>query len=133
MLTISSLLAILFMTFHLADDVVRGFEPGGFKNIQSILTMFAWLFGTLLLAKRRSGYIVMLLGAILGMLATLAHMRGKGLVGGRIAGTHGMFFWVWTVYALGLTSLLSFVLSSHELWKLPWRRSRKSTNSEVSA
>jgi hypothetical protein len=26
MLTISSLLSILFMTFHLSDDIVRGFE-----------------------------------------------------------------------------------------------------------
>ena len=26
-LTITSLLSILFMTFHISDDVVRGFEP----------------------------------------------------------------------------------------------------------
>jgi hypothetical protein len=133
MLTISSLLAILLATFHLADDVVRGFEPGGFKNAQGIFTFFVWLFGTLLLAKRRSGYIVMLLGSILGILMTLAHMRGKGLVGGRVAGTRGMFFWVWTVYALGLTSLLSFVLSSLLLWKLPWRRMRKSAGGGTSS
>jgi hypothetical protein len=31
-LTGASLLAILFLTFHLADDVVRGFEPAGFKK-----------------------------------------------------------------------------------------------------
>ena len=28
MLTITSLLSILFVTFHLADDIVRGFEIG---------------------------------------------------------------------------------------------------------
>ena len=28
MLTITSPLSILFMTFHLADDIVRGFEKG---------------------------------------------------------------------------------------------------------
>ena len=28
MLTIASLLSILFFTFHLADDIVRGMEPG---------------------------------------------------------------------------------------------------------
>jgi len=27
-LTIASLLSILFMTFHLTDDIVRGMEPG---------------------------------------------------------------------------------------------------------
>ncbi len=33
MLTITSLLTILFTTFHLADDMVRGFSPGGLSNI----------------------------------------------------------------------------------------------------
>jgi len=28
MLTIASRLSILFMTFHLTDDIVRGMEPG---------------------------------------------------------------------------------------------------------
>ena len=27
-LTIASLLSVLFMTFHLTDDIVRGMEPG---------------------------------------------------------------------------------------------------------
>ena len=61
-LTITSLLSILFVTFHLADDVVRGFEPGGFKNVNGILILALWLYGTLALAGRRSGYILMLLG-----------------------------------------------------------------------
>ncbi len=29
MLTVASLLSILFLTFHLTDDIVRGFEKGG--------------------------------------------------------------------------------------------------------
>ena len=33
MLTITSLLLLLFLTFHLADDIVRGFEPGGLTNL----------------------------------------------------------------------------------------------------
>ena len=33
MLTITSLLSILFASFHIADDVVRGFEPGGLANL----------------------------------------------------------------------------------------------------
>lgn len=31
-LTITSLLTILLSSFHLADDVVRGIEPGGTSN-----------------------------------------------------------------------------------------------------
>jgi len=33
MLTITSLLLILFLTFHLADDIRHGFEPGGLSNL----------------------------------------------------------------------------------------------------
>ena len=29
LLTVTSLLAALLLSFHLAEDVVRGFEPGG--------------------------------------------------------------------------------------------------------
>jgi amino acid transporter len=121
-LTITSLLSILFVTFHLADDIVRGFEPGGFKHIQGVLTLAVWLYGTLVLAERRSGYVIMLLGAILGVLVSLAHMRGAGLVGGRIANSSGIFFWVWTLLALGVCAVFSVILSARGLWSL--RRGR---------
>gem|GEM_PF-4935639 len=55
LLTITSLLSILFFTFHLTDDIVRGFEPGGFKHLSGMLTLVVWLYGTLVLAERRSG------------------------------------------------------------------------------
>jgi uncharacterized membrane protein len=113
--------------FHIADDVVRGFEPGGFKNVSAILILAVWLFGTLALAGRRSGYIIMLLGALLGCVIPLVHMRGAGLVGGRLANSSGIFFFVWTLFALGATSLFSVTLSVLGLWNL--RRARKSTTS----
>ena len=124
MLTITSLLSILFFTFHLTDDIVRGFEPGGFKNLSGVLTLVVWLCGTLLLAGRRSGYIIILLGSLLASLMPVAHMRGAGLVGGRIANSSGIFFWVWTLIALGVTALFSVILSARGLWSLPWRRPR---------
>lgn len=122
MLTIASMLAILLATLHISEDIVRGFEPGGFKNIQTIITIFIWVFGTLVLAGRRSGYIIMLLGSILGVLVSLAHMRGAGMVGGRIANSGGKLFWVWTILAIGVTSLLSLFLSARALWRT--RRSK---------
>jgi hypothetical protein len=118
MLTITSLLSILFVTFHMAEDILRGFEPGGFKNFNGVLTLVLWLYGTLMLSERRSGYIIMLLGSILGALVSMAHMRGAGLVGGRIANSSGIFFWVWTLLALGVTSIFSLILSARGLWSL---------------
>ena len=122
-LTITSLLAMLLFTFHLSDDIVRGLEPGGFRHISGLLTLVVWLYGTLVLTGRRSGYIIILLGSLLALLMPLAHMRGAGLVGGRIANSGGKFFWVWTLIAIGPLALFSVVLSIRGLWSLPWRSS----------
>ncbi|HJU55211.1 MAG TPA: hypothetical protein VJ715_11590 [Pyrinomonadaceae bacterium] len=122
MLTITSLLSILFFTFHLSDDIIRGFEPGGFKNISGVLIIVVWLYGTLVLAERRSGYIIILLGSILGSGIPVLHMMGSGLVGGRIANSSGIFFWVWTLITLQVTAIFSLILSARGLWSL--RRGR---------
>ena len=122
MLTITSLLSILFTSFHHVDDVVRGMAPGRFSNLIPVLILLVWLYGTLVLAGRRSGYIIMLLGAILGSGVPVVHMMGKGLVGGRIANSSGIFFWVWTLITLQVTAIFSLILSARGLWSLPWRR-----------
>ncbi len=123
-LTIASLLSILLMTFHLSDDSVRGMEPGGIKNVTGVLILVVWLYGTVVLAERRSGYVIMLLGALLGSVVPVVHMRGSGLVGGEIASSSGAFFWVWTLMALGVTATFSLILSARGLWSLRRGKSR---------
>lgn len=54
-LTIFSLLSLLLGTLHQADDIVRGMSPGGVGNLLVIMIGVVWLYGTLLLAGRRSG------------------------------------------------------------------------------
>ena len=125
MLTITSLLSILLFTFHLADDIVRGFEKGGVSNLTAVPIFVVWLYGTLVLAERRSGYVIILLGSLLGLAVPVAHMMGKGVgVGSRIAGSSGAFFFIWTIIALGVTALFSVILAVRGLWGLPWRRPR---------
>jgi hypothetical protein len=117
-LKITSLLSILFLSFHLTDDIVRGFEPGKVSTVFGVLILVVWLCGTLLLAERRSGYVIVLLGSILGSGIPVLHMTGAGLVGGRIANSGGVFFWVWTLLALGVTATFSVILSARGLWSL---------------
>jgi hypothetical protein len=117
-LTITSLLSILFMSFHLADEVARGLESGKLSTQVGVLILVVWLYGTLALPGRRSGYVILLLGAIFGSGVPVLHMTGAGLAGGRIAGTSGVPFWVWTLYAMGATANLSLILSIRALWRM---------------
>ncbi len=119
LLTISSLFGILLFTFHLTDDIVRGIEKGDLSNLAAVPIFVVWLYGTVVLAERRSGYIIMILGSILSMAALFLHTQGNGLLGGRIANTSGVFFWTWTLLSLGVTGLFSLVLSVQGLWNLP--------------
>jgi hypothetical protein len=126
MLTIASLLSLLFLTFHLTDDIVRGFEPGGLSNlVGGVLISVIWLYGALVLAERRSGYIITLLFGLFSLVVPYIHMKGKGVgVTSSLGHTSGHFFFVWTLFAIGVLGLFSAILSARLLWSLPWRRSR---------
>lgn len=119
MLVIASLLSILFMTLHLADDIVRGFEKGGPANLLAVPILVTWLYGTLALSERRSGYVIVLLASLLGTFVPVIHFRAAGgVAGGEIAKSNGVFFWVWTLLALGVCSLFSLILRLHGLWRM---------------
>ena len=122
----SSLLLVLFLTFHLADDIRHGLEPGGLSNlVGGVLITVVLLYGTLVLFERRSGYIIMLFGSLFSLVVPYVHMRGKGVgVASRLANTSGHFFFVWTLLAIGVLGLFSVILSARGLWSLPWRRPR---------
>jgi hypothetical protein len=113
-LMIASLLSIFFVTLHTADDIVRGMEPGTLFDLIVVPILVVWLYGTLVLAERRSGYIIVLLGSLVGCLVPVIHMKGAG-VGGAIAKSSGGFFFIWTLLALGVTALFSVILSVHGL------------------
>jgi hypothetical protein len=115
-LVVASLLSILFMTLHHADDILRGMAPGNTINILVVLFLVGWLYGTLMLADRRSGLAIVFVASLLASGIPIVHMTGPGLAGGAIANTTGAYFFVWTLIALGVTTLFSVVLS-RALWK----------------
>jgi hypothetical protein len=118
-LTITSLLAIVLTTLHLSDDVVRGFEPGGVENLRGMAILVVWLYATLMLGGRRSGYALLILGSLLAMVIPVVHMTGAG-VGGEIAASSGGHLFIWTLFALGVTGTFSLILATHGLWRT-WR------------
>jgi hypothetical protein len=126
MLTIASLLSVLLFSFHLTDDIIRGVEPGGVNNlVGGSIIMVVWLYGALVLAERRSGYIIILIGSLLSFGVPILHMKGRGVgVASGIAHSSGGFRFVWMLIALGVTGLFSLILSARGLWSLQRGQSR---------
>ena len=125
LLVVASMLSILLCTFHLTDDIVHGWEPGTLGNLYALPIFVVWLYGTLLLSGRPSGYIIMLLGSLVSLGIPVIHMSGRGIgTASRVANTSGHHFFVWTLITLGVSGLFSFVLAAQGLWNREWRQPR---------
>ena len=59
-LVVASLLSILLLTLHITDDIVRGISKAEPSNT-ALVVLAIFLYGTLVLAERRWGYVIMLL------------------------------------------------------------------------
>ena len=122
LLTIASLLSITLFTLHLADDIVVGIEQGDVNDVVGgTLICTVWLCGTLLLRGRLLGYIITLVGGLLGAVVPFLHFSGKG-VGGEFAKVPGAYFFICTLLALAVTGTFSIVLSVLGLWSLRTKR-----------
>jgi uncharacterized membrane protein len=115
-LTMTSLLSILLLSFHLTQDALRekpGTWPAGPGNLVAILILLVYLCGTVLLAGRRSGYVIMLIGGLFAAGMPVLHLTGPrfGLVP-----RPGAAFFMWTLIALGVTGTFSIILAARDLW-----------------
>jgi hypothetical protein len=110
MLTVVSLLSIFLFSIHLAGDIVRGIEPGTTANLPAVPIMLVWLYGTVALTGTRAGYAIMILGSLLATIVPVLHLRGAG-VSGEFAQSDGAFWFIWTLFVLGVTGTFSFILA----------------------
>ena len=120
MLTIASLLSVLLLSLHLTDDIVRGISKAEFSNFYAVFYLVIMLSGPLLLAQRRWGHVIMLLTGIIATGMPFIHMRGAKYADH--AASSGGFFFVWTLFALGVVGVLSIILSARGLWALRRRQ-----------
>ena len=127
LLKITSLLSLLLLTLHVTDDIVRGISKAESSNI-ALLVLVLFLYGTLVLADRRSGHVIILLVGLLAAAMPVMHMRGAHY--GEIARSPGGFFFVWTLWALGGLGGLTFVLAARGLWTLGRQRAEMAPTSE---
>ena len=74
-LVVTSLLSNLLLTLHVTDDIVRGILKAEPAN-SALLVLVVFLYGTLVLAERRSGHVIMLLVGLFAAGMPVIHMRG---------------------------------------------------------
>lgn len=117
MLVGTSLLSVLLLSFHLAQDALRA-KAGSFEagpgNLTAILILLVLLSGPALLAERRSGRIIMLLGALFAMGMPALHFT----FGHDWSKHRAALFFVWCLIALGVNGLFSVVLWVSELRRI---------------
>src|SRR5690348_17561265 len=93
LLVVMSLLSILLMTFHLPNDTFRsraGSPEAGGSPLIGVSILAVWLYGTLMLAERRSGLIIMLVGSIIDIGMPVMHvMFPAGIFQGQLARAGG--------------------------------------------
>src|SRR5260370_34974341 len=121
MLTVASLLSLLFLTLHITDDIVRGISKAESSNT-ALLVLAVFLYGTLVLPERRSGHVIILLIGLMAAAMPVLHMRGAHY--GEIAKSPGGFFFVWQLVALGGLVAFTLILSARGRWSLLSARAR---------
>ena len=109
MVTVASLLSLLFMTFHLTDDALRQRE-GSVRVLGTVLIFVVWLCGTLLVSHRPWAYVITLLGGLFAAAMIVVHSPGGAV------NKSGGFFFIWTMFMLSITGWLSVILSARGLW-----------------
>jgi hypothetical protein len=110
-LTVSSLLTILLTTFHITDDTLHakeGIDATG--TIIVLAIMLVMLVGTVDLAGRRWGFVLMVLGGLAALYMPFLHTLGP-------RATRWGFFFVWTMIAMGVIGAYTALLSARELWR----------------
>lgn len=119
-LIVTSLLSILLLTIHVADDIVRGISKAE-PSKTALVVLVVFLYGTLRLAHTRTGHVIMLLAGVFAAGMPVLHMAGTRYPD--IAASPGGGFFVWTLWALGGLGGLTVLLSAEGLWQLAWRSS----------
>lgn len=121
MLIVTSLLSIFLVTLHLTQDAMHapaGTGEAAGSTLVAVPVLVVWLYGTLVLGERRSGHIIMLLGALLALLMPVFHVTGGGGIFRGQINKYGDFWFVWAMHALGITGLFSLMLAVRGLWRL---------------
>ena len=110
-LTIVSLLTLVLFSLHLTQDVLHdkaGLDLTG--TIICLAIMIVFLYGTVELAGRRGGYVIMIMAGLASAYMPFLHTMGP-------RATRWGFLFIWTMLAMGVTGIFMAILSARALWR----------------
>jgi hypothetical protein len=113
LLSVTSILSVLLLALHISQDIVFGFDPAGLHHLFGVAILLVVVCGAVLMAERRSGEVIMLLGGVIAAGMLPLHMR-NGLRPEFLEKSGALLF-VWTLYVLGVTGGLSIILAVQAL------------------
>jgi hypothetical protein len=116
LLTITSLVSIVLLPIHVVDDIVHGFDSANVSAVIAMAVLAVLLYGSLLMCGRILGYLSTVIVAIFAVGMPLIHLRSIRI--NEIAQGPGGFFFIWCLWALGITGILGLILSAEGLWGL---------------
>ena len=116
-LTVMSLLSIVLLSIHVTHDIVRGVDSWGRQSLIGVLILVVLLYGTLVLADRRSGLVIILVGGLFAAAMPVIHAKVN-------MAKSGTFLFIWTLFALGATGTLTVILAARGLWRREWAQPR---------
>jgi len=108
LLTVLSVIAIVLVAMHIADDYVHGFDRSVVDNPYGVLILAVWASGVLWLRDRMAGRIVILVGGLLAFVVAFIHLRGRGY-GDDYLKIDGALRFIWTLYLLGTIGVVIMV------------------------
>ena len=110
-LTISSLLTLVLTLFHVTHDALHQASGMSASDVTILLAiMLTMLYGTVELAGRRAGFLIMFLGGVAGASMPYLHSVGP-------RATRWGYFFVWTLFALGVSGSFTAILAAKAAWR----------------
>jgi hypothetical protein len=98
------------------DDIVHGFDSASVSAVIAMAVLAFLVYGTLLMRGRILGYVSAVIVAIFAVGMPLIHLRSVRI--NETAQGPGGFFFIWCLWALGITGILGLILSAEGIWGL---------------
>lgn len=115
LLTAGSLLSLVLLTIHIVDDIARGWDSAGMLNMIGISVMAVLLYGATVLRERLAGLLMMLFVGFSAAAMPVIHLRSARI--NEIAQASGGYFFIWTLWALGVIGIFVMILAIHSIWE----------------